>query len=205
MVGQTSLAGGWVGQRLTGWSMDWTIIAAVGELAGAIGVIASLIYVGRQVREANVRSRLAARHEFMTGVTAFTMGIAANPELSRAFAKVHFEDFGRGDASPEERIQIAYAVVAFVGQINLAYEQMKEGVMSPDELESLFGSGTALMTRPYIAEIWPILRPTFPDDFARWFATRYGLTGVAKRSSGDGDDRSLTTLYVDESTSSGSE
>ena len=155
--------------------MDWIVVAAIAELAGAIGVIASLIYVGRQVREANVRSRVAARHEFTTGVTAFTMGIAASSELAATFAKVHFDDLRRDDASPEERIQIAYAVVAFAGQIHLAYRQMKEGVITSDEVEGLFGSGTALMTRPYIADLWPIIKSSFPEDFGQWFETRYSL------------------------------
>ena len=33
--------------------MDWTAVGALAEMTGAIGVIASLIYVGRQVQFAS--------------------------------------------------------------------------------------------------------------------------------------------------------
>ena len=40
--------------------MTWDAIAAVGELLGAVGVIASLVYVARQVRSSGYQARQAA-------------------------------------------------------------------------------------------------------------------------------------------------
>jgi len=40
--------------------MDWDFIAAIAELLGAIGVIASLVYLARQVNSSGRQARLAA-------------------------------------------------------------------------------------------------------------------------------------------------
>lgn len=45
---------------LLGNRMTWEALAAVGELLGAIGVIASLVYLAGQVRSSGYQSRQAA-------------------------------------------------------------------------------------------------------------------------------------------------
>jgi hypothetical protein len=39
----------------------WEIVSATGEWAGAIVVVASLLYVARQIKQTNEQSRAAAR------------------------------------------------------------------------------------------------------------------------------------------------
>jgi hypothetical protein len=41
--------------------MDWNAIGALGELAGAIGVILSLIYLASQIRQNTLSNRIAAK------------------------------------------------------------------------------------------------------------------------------------------------
>ena len=40
--------------------MNWDAVGAIAELAGAIGVIASLIYLARQIRQSNATDKLTA-------------------------------------------------------------------------------------------------------------------------------------------------
>ena len=40
--------------------MNWTMVGALGEMAGAIAVVASLFYVGHQVRQNNRIARAEA-------------------------------------------------------------------------------------------------------------------------------------------------
>ena len=155
--------------------MDWSAVGAVGELIGAMAVVASLLYVGRQVQISNTMTRMAAKQEFTAGVAAFTLSVASDRDLAAAFARVHFEDLRRDDATEIERIQIAYALTAFTTQMHFAYDQMTEGILTEQEVDNLFGAGTALMTRPYLASLWPLLRPTYSEQFAVWFERRYRL------------------------------
>jgi hypothetical protein len=147
-------------------------IANIAEILAAVGVVVSLVYVGRQLQQTNTMSRSTVRQSMSAQMNDFTMSIASSPELTRSIAKVHFEELVRDDATAVERIHIAYAYASFIGQIRHAYEQQKEGILSEKEAEELYGQGPALLNTPYLASLWPILRPGYPSDFVEWFEQR---------------------------------
>jgi hypothetical protein len=150
-------------------------VTGLAEMIGAVGVILSLIYVGKQLKQTNAMSRSAARQSLSAQMTDWAMAIAASPTLSESLSKVHFHNLVRDDATDLERVQVAYSFIAIVGQIHLAYEQQKEGILTKEELHNLNGPGGALFRQPYLASLWPVLRPTYPPDFGRWFERRYSL------------------------------
>ena len=145
------------------------------ELVGAVGVIFSLLYVGKQLKQTNAMSRSAARQALSAQINDWSMAIAASPSLSESLSKVHFHNLVRDGATDLERVQIGYALVGFVGQVHFAYEQQKEGILTQHEVDDLYGPGTALFRQPYLASLWPIMRPTYPQDFGRWFEKRYNI------------------------------
>jgi len=146
------------------------------ELVGAVGVILSLLYVGKQLKQTNTMSRSAARQSLSTQMNDWAMAIAASPSLSESFSKVHFQGLVREGATELERIQVAYAFLGIVGQIHFAYELQKEGILTQEEVDGLNGPGGVLFRQPYLASLWPNLRPTYPQDFGRWFERRYGIS-----------------------------
>ena len=157
--------------------MDWTMLGAIGETIGAVAVVLSLIYVGRQVRQSNAMARSQFRQEMSSEMNTWAMGVATFPDLTAAFAKVHFHGLVRDQANELERLQIAYAFTAVIGQVQLAHHQAGEGLITQDELDELFGPGTTLMKAPYLASAWPFLAPAYPRDFRAWFERRYDLGG----------------------------
>lgn len=152
---------------------DW---AAVAEIIGAIGVIASLLYVGRQLRQTNAMSRSEIRRDLSAQASAMATSVAASPDLAATMAKVHFHGLVRSEATDIERIQAAYIFVALVGQVHMAYEQFREGFMSSQEVKEYMGSNTALLTKPYLRSVWPVLRVQYPADFQNWFENQHGLS-----------------------------
>ena len=67
--------------------MNWEAIGGTGELLGALGVIASLLYLARQVRSGRVDARrVAAQAVFAKMNTAFET-MAANPQLADVFVR----------------------------------------------------------------------------------------------------------------------
>jgi hypothetical protein len=89
--------------------------------------------------------------------------------------KVHYHELVRDDASDQEKIQIAYALFALVGQQNFIFQQWKAGLLTGEELDDLYSPGTALHSKPYLKSLWPIMRPSFPPDFAEWYEKRFQL------------------------------
>jgi len=153
--------------------MDWSMIGAIGELVGALAVVLSLIYVGRQVHQANTMARSAAWHEITSDLNDWTMAIASSSELSEVMGKVHFQGLRRDGASDSERVQVAYAYVGLLGQLNLAFKQTQDGILREGELEDAYGPESAVMAVPYLRDLWPILRPGYSPEFASWFEERY--------------------------------
>jgi hypothetical protein len=178
--------------------MDWAMLGAVGELVGAFAVVASLLYVGRQVQHNTAMARSAARHELSAEGNTWAMSIAQTPSLAEAFARVHRGET-RADVSELERIQIGYAFVAYLNSLDLAFSEAQDGVIDQSELEGLAGPGAPLLRSPYMASLWPIVRPGLKEPFAEWMEGRYDLvsgagqlpeswtTPVAGRT-GDGDE-----------------
>ena len=68
--------------------MNWEAIAAVGEVLGALGVLASLVYLASQIRD-NTRSLQAASLQSILSAPRewFFLPHAQNAEISDLFAR----------------------------------------------------------------------------------------------------------------------
>lgn len=161
--------------------MNWDAISSIAEVIAAIGVILSLLYVGRELRQSNLMARSATRQEINAAVNNWSMGIATSPTLSDDFAKVQIDGLVRDDASDAQKMRIGYALFAMINQQLYAYQQWKEGIISENELNEIFGPGSAnILTTAYLHSVWPIIRLSFPGEFAEWFSERYQLNDETK-------------------------
>ncbi len=166
--------------------MNWEMIGSIGEITAAGGVILSLLYVGRQLKQSNAMARSSFRQGLGSQSTHWAMSIASSPSLAEALAKVHFEDLERKDATGPERMHIAYAIVGLIGQIFFAFEHWQEGILTDEQFAELYSPRNALLSKPYLASVWPQLRPGYPEDFTKWFEQYFDLgeSEVASISSG---------------------
>ena len=67
--------------------MNWEAIGAVGEILGAIAVVATLLYLARQTAENSRAVKAGAAREVTIAEAQWHGEIAQNPELMRIFAK----------------------------------------------------------------------------------------------------------------------
>jgi len=155
--------------------VNWEMIGSIGEIIGAIGVIVSLLYVGKQLKQTNAMTRSGFRQELGSQALTWVMSIASSPSLAEALAKVHFQGLERTDATEPERMHIAYALAGLLGQIFFAYQNWKEGILTEEEFDELYSPGHSLLSMPYLASVWPQLRPGYPEDFNKWFEQKFGL------------------------------
>ena len=65
--------------------MNWDAIGALAELAGALGVIASLVYLAIQIRQNTGSAREAAWHSVLRDLQQFRSLIAQDPEVARVY------------------------------------------------------------------------------------------------------------------------
>lgn len=69
--------------------MSWEAITTLAEVAGAIGVIASLIYVAQQVRSSQATAADTNRLTRATGVCDVFIALATNDELRKSTYKTY--------------------------------------------------------------------------------------------------------------------
>ena len=67
--------------------MNWEALGAIGELAGAAGVIITLLYLSRQIRESNRAARQAASREMMEESSGFYRMMSSDVEMARLWIR----------------------------------------------------------------------------------------------------------------------
>lgn len=148
-------------------------IAYIAQTLAAVGVMLSLVYVGRQLKLTNAMSRSTVRQSLSEQMTAFQMSIASSPELAEAVAKMMYAGPVLDDVAEVERVQLALCYGAIIERLLLAYEQQKDGILLPDEVDAIYPSRNRWMKTPFLATFWPIVRESYPPDFSEWFDQRY--------------------------------
>ena len=65
--------------------MDWNVVAAWAEVAGAVAVVISLVYLTAQIRQGNTVAKAAGQESVVNAFRNFTQPIAQDPDLYRLF------------------------------------------------------------------------------------------------------------------------
>ncbi len=142
--------------------MNWEAIGAVGELLGAMGVIASLLYLARQMRSGAAGARRAAAQAVFTKITTVFETIAPNPQLADVFLR---GTTGLSALSPEEAVQ--FSSVMF--NIARPYEELchykRVGAVEDWVWESVELLALPLLTTPGGLEWWAKRRSWFTSAF----------------------------------------
>ena len=141
--------------------MSLADLGSIGELVGAIGVIASLIYLAAQIRGARSMARAQNVREIFDGMRRNQAAIAANPELAQVWCD-GLADYG--SLSPRDRMRFLFLVHDYVllyRETQIAY---REGVLSNQDHERLGAYVGCLLNTPGGSEVWATLGPNLSED-----------------------------------------
>lgn len=124
--------------------MNLEIITAAADAIAAVAVVASLIYLGRQIHIANLQSQAAARYSFLDAYGVANSTIATSTEASSVFHRGLTE----GELSDAEMVQFTVLVGAFINTWSVMYDLHQEKQL-PDsqwkivqtDIQALFGEG----------------------------------------------------------------
>ena len=110
--------------------MNWDALGAIAELAGAIGVIASLVYVATQIRH-NTRASAVESKLVTTGMlTGFVDTLITDPELNDIFMR------GRTSTeslSKEEHQRFSNMVMKTFWFCSAAHFQLRTGTLAEED------------------------------------------------------------------------
>ncbi len=142
--------------------MNWTAIGATGELFGAIGVIASLLYLARQMRSAAADTRRATAQAVFTKLNTAFETTSANPQLAGVFVR------GTSDLSalsPEEAIQFSSVFFTLVRPYEELFYYSRAGAVNEWVWESVELLVLPALTTPGALEWWAKRQSWFTSAF----------------------------------------
>jgi hypothetical protein len=113
--------------------MSWEAWAAIGQLIGAAGVIASLVFVGIQVRQSVRASKANAFQGLVSSIIAVNMAHMENPEILEVIDRA-----GKGEAlaAPEHRLYVTL-ILSAARLAQSAHYQAQLGLLDKSKLESV--------------------------------------------------------------------
>jgi len=138
--------------------VNWEAIGAVGEIIAAFGVIATLLYLSRQIRRSDETARAESLRVLLDGHRdrSVVHGFAS-PEVSDLLAK-GLTDFGRLDASEKRRFFFLFSEQVF--QTQQAMQLHGRGLLPRVDYEAWLFSTATLVQTPGGRQCWQFLART---------------------------------------------
>ena len=113
--------------------MTWDAWAAIGQLVGAIAVVASLIFLGIQIRQSVKASKATAFQGLVTSIIDVNMKHIDNPELLTIIDRA-----GKGEPlAPKEHRLYVTLVLSAARLAQSAHYQCELGLLDQSKLESI--------------------------------------------------------------------
>ena len=142
--------------------MNWEAIGALADLASAIGVIVTLVYLALQVRRNTRALRAESQRALFENGMATSLQLAQDEQLARLFLK-GLQDFHT--LSEEERTRFSFLMGNLIGQGAIAHGSQAYGVYDRTLLRGAALPGSRFLRTPGGAEWWRLFSKSFSVEF----------------------------------------
>lgn len=149
--------------------MNWDAIAAVGEIVGAAGVIASVVYLAIQVRRAIAESRAATFHKIFEGLAVHT---------NHMFGPLNADLVARGFRSyvslpGPERMRFDLLMSNLVNYFEASYHASEADTLGDDTIENwVWWFESKIFCYPGVVEWWSDSQGIYPSAIRSWIDKR---------------------------------
>ena len=154
--------------------MNWDAVGAIAELIAAIGVIASLVYVGFQIRQNTLSVTASAHRAINDKFISVNEFIAKDAETLRAFlvGRERIEDL---DEVGKARF---FTIMMNVFQhFEDAFFQHRKGLLEDQYWERIERMIGLYVTEPGVQAYWSFFRDWSTDDFREYLDARFAEAG----------------------------
>ena len=144
------------------WRVSLETVSALAQLVAAIGVIASLFYLGAQIRQ-NTRSQRSVVVDSLTQSLIALLGPqAADPDQMRAFAVATEDCHG---ATEPDRLRAVNMFFTMFKLFENAWFQKRQGTLDPEQWEAWDLHIRVYYHRPGVKTWWSLRRGMFASGF----------------------------------------
>lgn len=142
-------------------------LANLAEIVGVSGLIASLIYVGRQVQQTNVQMKIAASSEHVGIFTHVWFGLANDRALAEFWRKGE-SDFTSMDAT--DQMRILTFETAGLALWSHFFHLHEKGLLSERAWKEQLRDVETVSGRESMREAWKLNKGRYSDSFQRFLA-----------------------------------
>jgi hypothetical protein len=142
--------------------VNWDAVGAIAEIAASMGVILSLIYLGVQIRNQNIESRLASTNELVSQYLTANRDLSRDKELSELILK-GFRDFD--SLRDAERLRFSAYWTGLCRSSEAMFQQRQAGRMDEDVWLGHYQSLQDLCLYPGIRSWWRTREHWFSADY----------------------------------------
>lgn len=142
--------------------VNWEAVGAIGEVIGALGVILTLGYLARQIRQNSAVVRSATRQAISTTQAEVGFRLAENAELrSAALQYTNLES-----SVPEKELAGHFYLRAVLRTYENQYHQHVDGTFDDSIWVGYRNSMAQNFASPSIREFWQAHRSLYSSEFA---------------------------------------
>ena len=148
--------------------MDWEAIGAVGEILGALAVVATLFYLTSQIRQGTRVARADMTKDLYLASRQAILDLSANPTLGATWAEimeVEDENESRRFTFYQSFFRLYELQFSLAGQ-----ELLNEGIAQSYDLMIRTFAGTK-----HFAQYWERAKPQFHDEFSTYVSEQYRI------------------------------
>ena len=141
--------------------MNWEAIGAIGEIVGAIAVVATLFYLAIQIRYASREAQSNVAWSITSSLNHFASEITSSPEQAALWTR-GCEDFNSLSESEQEHFVV---LIAQWANVAMALHRTKDLSRIPEDYwGQVKGTMRLYMEKPGFRDCVLTKRVNFPDD-----------------------------------------
>lgn len=138
------------GKHEQGNRMNWEAIGAFGEVVGAVAVVVTLLYVARQIHQANAQTQARARYSFIEAYGEMNVSISTNRDVASIFRR---GVAGEG-LDEDERMQFFALVGQFLNTWSVLFDLHRDGLLPENQWTMVRKDIIAMMKEPGGRAFW---------------------------------------------------
>ena len=130
--------------------MDWEILGSVADIAAAVAVVISLVYLARQLRHNAVASDSAAVIAYGAASAAISTTLAQDAELNKLFWA-----YAAGEDMPEEDARRAHSIFfLYINVSEQAFDLYRSGALSEEKWQGRYQQLKWFVNQPGFHKFW---------------------------------------------------
>ena len=143
------------------------------EFIGVVAIVASLVFVAKQLQLSNQIGRLEAMQSMASDWASVGLQLATSEDVAALLARI-YEGAAPDEFDPTQNVQIRNVFYGLDHHWEMRFNQMKLGVLESEDY-SYPRPENILYSSKYHREMWPSIRGEFSEDFAAFWERRFAL------------------------------